>query len=387
MRLALTITELYPGGAERCFVQLARFLHGQGHEVAVWQLWPTPPEEKQSLITELNADGIPCHSTNTVRAIDLPRSISQLRRELSDFAPDLVQSFLFHANFATALAMRTKTPPLSSTPLIGGVRVSQPQRLRCWLERAAFHRMRHAVCVSQSVADHCVRRVGVQPEKLTVIPNGFDFTAFEANHRRAAANRIWSQLGTVDDARVLLFVGRLHPQKGIVEFMQLADGLLSKLPEHQLVLIGDGPERARLERLRQTSDFADRIHLCGFQAHAIDWIAKAEVFLLPAKYEGMPNVILEAMATGTPCVSFDVDGVGELLGSSEVGQLQRIRKFDLDAFQQRIIQLASSEPLRDRCSLENQSRAKSEFDLRKQLLRYQELYANIVNSDQNQNGV
>ena len=104
MRLALVITELHPGGAEKCFVHLAKFLRQRGHQVRVWQLWPAPPPGKKQLVQQLDQWDIPWSSGNATRPWHFWRATRWLQRELQAFQPDVVQTFLFHANFAGALA-------------------------------------------------------------------------------------------------------------------------------------------------------------------------------------------------------------------------------------------------------------------------------------------
>ena len=112
MRIALTTTELRPGGAEKCLVNLAVYLRRQGHEVRVWQILPPPPKEQSELVQHLEAEGIPWRSGNAVSIWHFLRILRWLRDEFRSFRPDVVQSFLFHANVACALATSKRTPAI-----------------------------------------------------------------------------------------------------------------------------------------------------------------------------------------------------------------------------------------------------------------------------------
>ena len=230
--------------------------------------------------------------------------------------------------------------------------------------------MEKLVCVSHSVADHCRTKEGIPADKLLIIPNGIEIPP------RSTRNSLcWSVLGLPEKSRVLLFVGRLTEQKGIVEFMtRVAPGLLKRLPEHRLVLMGDGEQAAQLRGLTDQSTVAARVHLVGWQPRSMEWMRAAELLVLPTRYEGMPNVILEAMAVGKPVVSFDVDGVSELLGDGPTATAQVIQPLDWPALSEAIFALANDRDLQVRCGQANLARVEQQFQLSDQLARYEQLY-------------
>ena len=226
------------------------------------------------------------------------------------------------------------------------------------------------MCVSHSVAEHCHTREGIPADKLLVIPNGLEIPAM------AMENSVcWSQLGLSEKSRVLLFVGRLTEQKGIVEFMtRVAPDLLKRLPDHHLVLMGDGEQAAQLRSLVERAELAARVHLVGWQPQAAGWMRAAELLVLPTRYEGMPNVILEAMAVGKPVVSFNVDGVRELLGAATESAAQIVSPLDWSALADAIVALANDRDLQLRCGQANVARVQQHFQLADQLARYEQLY-------------
>ncbi len=365
MRVALVITELLPGGAEKCFVNLACFLHSRGHDVCVWQLWPTPPNEKSLLTQQLDQHGIRWKSGNAVRAWDFWIATRWLSRELKSFDPHIVQSFLFHGNVAAAIATRKL-----NCKFFGGARVAQPERWRQLLQRWSARRMKKLVCVSASVANHCQHVEGIAAQKLISIPNGIELPA-----ATQIDNPHWKSLGVPNNARILLYVGRITDQKGIVEFLRShANHTLAELPQHRLVIMGDGEQQELLAQLSATSPHRDRIHLVGWQANAIRWMQQAELLILPTKYEGMPNVIMEAMSVGKPVVAFDVDGVRELIGTESAATAQVVPPQDWDRFAAQTIAIAESADLQTEIGRANRSRIEGHFQLHKQLAQYEQLY-------------
>ncbi len=195
--------------------------------------------------------------------------------------------------------------------------------------------MQRVVCVSQDVARHCIEQEGIDASKVVTIPNGIDTQAIRAieasqlcsgqaivpPHSPAIPLRKHCGCKVVRTRRTrqrapCCFRGRLHPQKGVDRLVAQADGLLNELPEHHLVIMGGGPLDAQLRAQQSQLTHRDRLHLVGWQPSTLEWMRRAELLLLPANYEGMPNVVLEAMAVGLPCVTFAVDGSRELLGES-----------------------------------------------------------------------
>ncbi|GIW98989.1 MAG: glycosyl transferase [Pirellulaceae bacterium] len=369
MRIALVITELYPGGAERCLASLAEFLQRQGHQVMVLSLWDLPRTPSQRLLVErLESNAIAVRSVHWNHWWETWASLRRLERALRDFRPEIVQSFLFHANVGSAWACRRL-----DIPLVGGARVTQPSRLRRLLHRWATASMHRLVCVSQGVANHCRLVEHISAEKLMVIPNGIDLPHAEGTPVDLAA---W---GLPREARVLLYVGRLDPQKGIVELSQRWDELLGQLPEHHVVILGTGPQEQTVQRLTKRSACGARVHLLGWVANPLDWMRSAEMLLLPTRYEGMPNVVMEAMAVGTPVVCFAVEGIAELMGEDEeLVAAQIVPRGDFHRFVRAVHRLAADAQLRRRIGAGNRHRIGNHFSLEQQLQKYEQLYLSLL---------
>jgi glycosyltransferase involved in cell wall biosynthesis len=302
MRIDLVITELDTGGAEKCCAELALFLKNRAHRVRIIALGPRPKYPKDALILWLEAMQIETHFLGGKRWWMLPSVVSKLRGLLKSDKPDLVQSFLWHANAVTAWVA-----PSLNIPFFSGVRVAEPRSFRHIVDRWTAGRSAKTICVSQGVADWCIRTEKLDARKLVVIPNGI-----------AIQNTTEAIDSTTHDvpvsARVLLFVGRLEHQKGIDLLVQHGRKLMAQLPEHHLVLIGNGSMRPLVDSFAAEPGLRGRVHCLGQRIDVRAWMARSELLLLPTRYEGMPNVLLEAMAEGLPVVTNRVEGVAELLG-------------------------------------------------------------------------
>jgi glycosyltransferase involved in cell wall biosynthesis len=363
IRIALVITELEPGGAERCLVHLARGLPPDCFETAVYSLAPRPAAGRDVLVHRLEQAAIPVHFLDARSAWQAPATLLRLRLLLREHSPDIVQTFLFHANVLGSLAVGGKDRPA----LFTGVRVADPSRWRQRLEAWTSRRAHRVVCVSQAVADFCGSQAAFPRDKLSVIANGIDPSGYPPG-RRLPPGRV----GLPEDRRILLFVGRLHRQKAVDWLLSLAPRFLDRLPQHDLVLAGDGPQRLELEHLATRRGIAHRIRFLGLRDDIPDLLAAADLLVLPSLWEGMPNVVLEAMASGLPVVATRAAGVMELLGP--LADQQTIPFGDGQALTDAILRIAEQPGLASALGQANRQRATDQFSLDRMIQAYAELY-------------
>lgn len=298
-RIAFCITELDPGGAERAFVRLVC-----GLDRTRWE-----PE-----VYCLAAEG---ELANPIRQAEIPvtcfgltsrgflSGLWRLRRELRRQQPLVLQTFLFHANLLGRLA----AVGTSVRHVICGIRVAERRspwylKLDRWTDR---HVSRH-VCVSQSVAKFSAD-AGLPAKKMVVIPNGVDVDFYD----RAEPSDL-SQFGIPEGASVILTAGRLDPQKGLHVLLDAFEKLVATEPRAHLLIVGEGSQRAEIENRIRVSSASSRIHLPGRRDDLPALMKAADIFVLASLWEGMPNVVLEAAASGLPIVATDVEGVAEILG-------------------------------------------------------------------------
>jgi starch synthase (maltosyl-transferring) len=229
--------------------------------------------------------------------------------------------------------------------------------------------MAKVVCVSNSVKQWCISAERVLPAKLEVIPNGIEIAT------KPAAIQL-SEFGIAENARILLFVGRLTVQKGVDELLDRVPKLLAKLPNHQLVLLGDGPLRARADATSELPEIKGRMKVLGQSDEVRAWMGRSEILLLPTRYEGMPNVVLEAMGEGLPVVTTRVEGVVDLLGDAQ--EMQAVEAGDWDRWLDQVVHVANDPGLRDGLGRFNRARAETEFCLETQMEKYESLYQHVL---------
>ena len=174
----------------------------------------------------------------------------------------------------------------------------------------------HIVTVSQSLKER-LGKMGVPQDKITSIRNGIDLEKFSPQMERRRQLR--GSLSISQDKPVLLFAGWLIPRKRV----DLVIAALALLPNFHGVIVGDGPLRQSLEKQAHTLNIQDRVVFVGQQtpSEMPAFFSMADVFCLPSEREGWANVMLEALACGTPVAARAVDGALELFNDVPYGRL------------------------------------------------------------------
>ena len=201
------------------------------------------------------------------------------------------------------------------TPLVSTKHNDDPFRAGPFrfVERAVARRTRAVIAITEALARFTTERVGIPREKVTVVHYGLD--------ELPAA---WSPnppLELPDDARVVLALGRLAPQKGHDVAIRAFASVREAVPEAVLVILGEGPERERLEALGRELGLGDSLRLPGRAGDVAPWLRRAELLVHAARWEGFGLVLLEAMLASLPVVATNVSAIPEIVVDGETGLL------------------------------------------------------------------
>jgi glycosyltransferase involved in cell wall biosynthesis len=287
------------GGSERHLLTLLPALAAHGHDVVFVGL-DDPAWEASDFYGALSVPALRLPSPRDVDPLLLGRLVRGLRA-------DVVHTHLVHADLYGGLAARLRGAKLVSTKHNDDPFRRGPFR---HVERGLVRLADRVVAITESLRRFTVERVGVPAAKVETIHYGLDDLPrpWGANPPDAVP----------PGARILLATSRLVRQKGI----DVAIRALPLLPgEDVLVVLGEGPERAALERLAAELGVAERVFLPGRVPDVAAWLRRASVYVHPARWEGFGLGVLEAMLAGLPVVAARVSSLPELVADGETGLL------------------------------------------------------------------
>lgn len=215
------------------------------------------------------------------------------------------------------LLVRRSWPMILVTTAHGWVEKTWKTPLYYRIDRWAQKRYDKVICVSSDLLE-TVRKAGTSTEKSLLIDNAIDT---EVNRRRESALAMKERLGFRTDRKLIGAVGRLSGEKNFAGLIQAVAQLLKEGHNVEVAIAGDGGERENLEQLISSQPEPDRFHLLGFQSELSHLYQAFDVFALSSLREGLPNVLLEAMAFEVPVVSTEAGGVARLIQSEQNGLL------------------------------------------------------------------
>ncbi|MEB2317225.1 MAG: glycosyltransferase family 4 protein [Pseudomonadota bacterium] len=231
--------------------------------------------------------------------------------------------------------------------------------------------VRRVACVSASIAD-IARSAGIPEDRIAVLPN--------------AIAAVPAESGTVVEAGLepalpgplVGFVGRLRSEKGPDLFLECFEHIRREVPQARAVLLGDGPDRAKLETRLRSSGFGDTVRMAGYVDDIGPWLRRMDVLVLSSRTEGTPMILLEAMHTGTPVAAFSVGGVADLLDGGNCGLLAR--PDDVGGLARQALRLLRDPGLRTRLSRQARVRGTQQYGIDRSASTWNALYRTVAAS-------
>ncbi len=357
--ILFVITDLELGGVPLHLSRLAKAMRDLGFRTVVVSLAPIGP-----VGAILFKEGIEVRTCNGCCGLDF-RVLARLGEIMDELQPDLIHSFLFHANQASRIAAI-----LCGFPTDRIICEIQTVEVECrWhllVDRFMHRFSRLTIGNSLSVIDHLHRAAKIPLDRLQLVRGGIDIDRIS---NATPAQR--SSLALNEMGRILISVGRLDPVKGLDHLLQAMPTVLQKL-DARLLLVGDGPERSRLESITETLQLQSHVHFLGPRTDVPSLLKIADCFIFPSRTEGLPNALLEAMAAGKPIVTTDVPGCRDLIAHEQTGLL--VPYGDTRALSAAIVRLLSDPVLGNRLGQQAHRAAAENWTIASTWNAYESIY-------------
>jgi glycosyltransferase involved in cell wall biosynthesis len=362
-RVLQVIATLTRGGAEKQLALLAAGLPRDAFDVHVCALTCGGPLED-----ELRTAGVPVTVIGKPWKYD-PLAWWRLRQHIATLKPDLVQTWMFTANAYGRTAARSA----GVRHIVASERCADPWK--GWLQLAIDRRLARAsdviIANSQGVKDFYVAS-GIPAEKMVVIENGIlPAPASDLTH-----DELCDELGIPRGAYLIGAVGRLWHQKRIKDLIWAADLLKVIRDDVHLLIIGDGPLRESLEEFRDACQIQDKVHFLGARNDVMRLMPRFSLLWLASEYEGLPNVVMEAMTAGVPVVATDIPGTRDLVVHGETGFLTAVGdRANLARFANKLL---DDPALRTRLGEAGRERIAANFGVDRMVAAHAELYHRLL---------
>lgn len=313
--ITFMIRQLNDGGAQRQLVELVRRLDPSRYCVSVITLY-----DGGRFVAELSA--IPSATILSLRKKsrwDGARCMWRLVQELRKTRPAILHGYLGLANILSVLVK----PFLPGMRVVWGVRASTMDLNRYdWLSRVLYRlectlsRFADLIIVNSEAGCRHAAQNGFPPDRMLVIPNGFDTESFAPDE--VSRERLRKEWGVSYDEKLVGAVGRLDPMKDLATFLKACAVLAARRNDVRFVCVGDGdPDYAKsLKALEAELGISDRLIWAGARSDMPAVYSALDILALTSITEGFPNVVGEAMACCVPCVATDVGDVARLLGDT-----------------------------------------------------------------------
>ena len=301
------------GGPDKTILNSPRFFAREGYKVLCAYMHPPDDPGYEQIRSRAEAWRAPLHSVPDRGPLDwrvVTDCLKFCRRE---------NVAIWHGHDYKSNALGLLLRPFHRMRLVttvhGWVRHTGRTGLYYAIDRFCLPRYERVICVSEDLVERCLE-AGVPEGRCVLIENGIDTEAYPCPIDPAEAKR---RLGIPADRLVVGAVGRLSPEKGFDTLIRAADRLLGEGLDFELIIAGDGGEAANLAGLIGELGRGDRIRLLGYRPDAAEVFRGMDVFALSSLREGLPNVLLEAMASGLPAIATRIAGIPRLVVDSENG--------------------------------------------------------------------
>lgn len=365
LRIVHVVLDLHEGGLERVVTDLILGGARAGHNPHV-----VCYRRAGQLAAELAPDQYSVVGHQSPASMLAPLGLATFLRRLQPEIVHIHSGIWYKAAYASRLA---RVGPVIFTD--HGRPMPDPLSHRGW-DIIGARMTDHVVAVSTPLAEYLAERLYVSRENLSVIPNGIRMGALLSVEETMRVRR---GLSLPEEALVVGTVGRLDPIKAydrlLHAFAQLRSGSSVGPKPDTLLLIGDGPERGRLERLVGELELGDSVRFLGWRTDVSRILGAMDVFVLPSDSEGTSISLLEAMAAGRAVVATAVGGTPDVIGAGGAGRL--VAPGDVEALADGLREVLGDAEHRRQLGRRGRDRVAERYSFEAMALAYQKLYEKL----------
>ena len=358
------------GGAEQLLLNLAQRMDKSRFELHLIGL---STFNRNCLQPQFERTSLPVHVIGTRHFYDL-RAALWLIRYIKQQRIELVHTHLDYADVLGRVVGALMRRPVVSTLHNQPAQFDQERFDRRWAQQisARFSNV-HLVALSARLRTQFSEQWHIPAHRITAIYNGIALEPYLAIPPPARHRSVGLPL-------VITTIGRLDEQKGQQYLLEAATLVLAQHPQTRFQIVGQGPLKPHLQAQAETLGIADSVTLLGLRHDIPAILAQSDVFVLPSRREGMPLVIVEAMAAARPIVLTNVGGNSELVAHGQHGLL--VPPNDSTALATALLRLADDPNLAATLGAAARERAKQHFDIALVVARYAALYEAMLASSQ-----
>jgi glycosyltransferase involved in cell wall biosynthesis len=296
------------GGAEIHAIDLIKGLAAKGHAIVL------VTGKIDEGCRRSPADGVSAHFELPFQTINPIERLKIYRRLAGIVAEHQIE--IVHAHHQTGAYLADELWRRKHIPYV--VTVHGPWHSAPF-KKSNYKRFRRLIAVSNSLQQLLISRYGVPPGHVRTIRNGIDASRF-GGITTAEAVRFRSSFGVGADEIVLSLIGRIAKAKGHFDLLNALKLLPPNLP-YRCLIVGEGKEHVRLERLAISRGLSQKVTFCGYQSNVPVVLAATNILLLPSHREGLPLAIVEAMLSQVPVIAASVGGIPEIITHGQNGLL------------------------------------------------------------------
>jgi len=366
------------GGPEKTILNSPRYLARHGYRGVCAYMHPPGDPGIETLRKRAGRLEAPLWEFADRGIWDL-RVVSRLLRKCRQQRVAIWHGHDYKSN-AIGLLLRRFWPMKLVTTVHGWVHYTKRSPLYYTVDRFCLKYYERVLCVSEDLLERCAA-AGVRREALTLVPNAIDTVRYRPTTSGAAAKE---RIGAARNRVLIGAVGRLAAEKGFDTLILAVDRLLTEGHSVDLWIAGEGKDRARLERLIVERSQPERFRLLGYRGNVRELLEAMDVFALSSLREGLPNVLLEAMAMEVPVVATSVAGVPRLVRDGTTGLL--VEPQSIDELADALRRLVEEAPLRERLAAYARRVVEEEFSFERRMEDVAGIYDAVLdrNSQQEQ---